>query len=63
NSDLKPAPREQFAHLKANHRPGDNTIISSSINQTPKDFDLYSSGSLLVTEQMIELWNEIQGEQ
>ncbi|KAF9982347.1 hypothetical protein BGZ79_005965, partial [Entomortierella chlamydospora] len=61
-SSLKPAPRSQFAPLK-DVKPGDSIIIPP-MGQSPKDFGKYNKDSiLLITEQMLELWNEMQGQQ
>ncbi|KAF9194000.1 hypothetical protein BGZ49_003228, partial [Haplosporangium sp. Z 27] len=59
--NLKPATRSQFDHLKKNLQPG-NQIEIPSLGQAPKDFGTYAS-SFLITDQMLELWNEISSEQ
>ncbi|KAF9370560.1 hypothetical protein BGX21_005485, partial [Mortierella sp. AD011] len=61
-SNLKPAPRSQFAPLK-DVKCGDSIIIPP-MGQSPKDFGKYNKGSiLLITEQMLELWDKMQGQQ
>ncbi|KAG0273623.1 hypothetical protein BGZ95_010574 [Linnemannia exigua] len=63
NSEFKPDPRASFAHLKANLRSGD-AIDIPSMGQFPKEFGRHGQGHrLFVTEQMLELWEEIRRDQ
>ncbi|KAF9420713.1 hypothetical protein BGZ76_004056 [Entomortierella beljakovae] len=59
--ELQPSPRKEFSHLKGGLKPGDKVTIPS-IGQLPKDFGTYNS-DILITEQMLELWDEMQERQ
>ncbi|KAG0065305.1 hypothetical protein BGZ92_005591, partial [Podila epicladia] len=51
-----------FGHLKDDLRAGD-AIIMPSMGQSPKDFELHGQGrKLFVTEQMLELWEDMRGD-
>ncbi|KAF9958522.1 hypothetical protein BGZ65_001377 [Modicella reniformis] len=57
SDEFAPEPRTAFSHLKNNLHAG-VAIDMPYLGQTPKE---YSSGQpFFVTEQMIEIWNEIQ---
>ncbi|KAF9962833.1 hypothetical protein BGZ65_007694 [Modicella reniformis] len=53
----KPKPREEFAHLKRDLQAGD--MIDLWVN--PKPFK--NNRKVIVTEQMLELWNDIHGDE
>ncbi|KAF9128897.1 hypothetical protein BGX30_014154 [Mortierella sp. GBA39] len=58
-----PEARAALDHLKGNLQAGD-AIIVPSIGQLPKNFGLYGQGhKLFVTEQMLELWDEMHCDQ
>ncbi|KAF9952601.1 hypothetical protein BGZ70_000557, partial [Mortierella alpina] len=60
DTELDPEPRAAFNHLKDDLRAGD-AIIVPSIGQTPKGFG--QDRRLFVTEQMLELWEDMRGDQ
>ncbi|OAQ23043.1 hypothetical protein K457DRAFT_130858 [Linnemannia elongata AG-77] len=63
NTKFEPKPRAAFDHLKDNLRVGD-AIIVPSMGQTPKMFGRHDQGHrLFVTEQMLELWEDMRGDQ
>ncbi|KAG9062067.1 hypothetical protein KI688_006789 [Linnemannia hyalina] len=63
STEFVPKPRAAFDHLKGNLQAGD-AIIVPSMGQNPKDFGLYGQDhNLFVTEQMLELWDEMRGDQ
>ncbi|KAF9278412.1 hypothetical protein BGZ88_000583 [Linnemannia elongata] len=63
NIKFEPKPRAAFDHLKDDLRVGD-AIIVPSMGQTPKMFGSYDQGHrLFVTEQMLELWEDMRGDQ
>ncbi|KAG0333772.1 hypothetical protein BG004_000698 [Podila humilis] len=63
NTEFEPEPRAAFDHLKDDLRAGD-AIIVPSIGQTPKEFGRHGQGRrLFVTEQMLELWEDMRGDQ
>ncbi|KAG0054491.1 hypothetical protein BGZ89_002631, partial [Linnemannia elongata] len=63
NTKFEPKPRAAFDHLKDNLRVGD-AIIVPSMGQTPKMFGRHDQGHrLFVTEQMLELWEDMRGHQ
>ncbi|KAG0256493.1 hypothetical protein BGZ95_005479 [Linnemannia exigua] len=63
NTELEPEPRAAFDHLKDDLRAGD-AIIVPSMGQTPKEFGRHGQGRrLFVTEQMLELWEDMRGDQ
>ncbi|KAF9981320.1 hypothetical protein BGZ79_006135, partial [Entomortierella chlamydospora] len=67
SSTFKPAPRSQFAHLLRTLVAGQEVSIPT-LGQTPKDFGFFDrnpddskhASNLLVTEQMLEIWDQIQ---
>ncbi|KAG0092104.1 hypothetical protein BGZ93_003296 [Podila epicladia] len=60
STELEPKPRIAFDHLKNNLRAGDEISIPS-LGQIPKDFGLHGQGHrLFVTEQMLELWEDMR---
>ncbi|KAG0092319.1 hypothetical protein BGZ92_010196 [Podila epicladia] len=63
NTEFEPEPRAVFDHLKDDLRAGD-AIIVPSMGQTPKEFGRHGQGRrLFVTEQMLELWDDMRGDQ
>ncbi|KAF9415653.1 hypothetical protein BGZ76_004765, partial [Entomortierella beljakovae] len=59
----QPAPRNEFADLKGDLHAGQRIVIPS-MGETPKDFKKYSNDSgLLITEQMLRLWDELKSPQ
>ncbi|KAG0361522.1 hypothetical protein BG005_008112 [Podila minutissima] len=63
STEFVPEPRTAFDRLKNDLRAGD-AIDIPSMGQTPKDFGRHGvAGRFFVTEQMLELWEEIHGEQ
>ncbi|KAG0271415.1 hypothetical protein BGZ95_000771 [Linnemannia exigua] len=63
NPEFVPEPRAAFAHLKNDLRTGD-AIIVPSMGQVPKEFGSHGRGqTLFVSEQMLELWEEMRGNQ
>ncbi|KAF9080350.1 hypothetical protein BGX23_002284 [Mortierella sp. AD031] len=63
NTEFEPEPRAAFDHLKDDLRAGD-AIIVPSMGQTPKEFGRHGQGRrLFVTEQMLELWEDMRGDQ
>ena len=63
NNELEPEPRAAFTRLKDDLRAGD-AIIVPSMGQTPKEFERHCQGRrLFVTEQMLELWEDMRGDQ
>ncbi|KAH7045772.1 hypothetical protein BKA57DRAFT_467650 [Linnemannia elongata] len=62
STEFVPEPRAAFDHLKDDLRAGD-AIIVPSMGQLPKDFGLHGQGHrLFVTEQMLELWEDMRGD-
>ncbi|KAF9437075.1 hypothetical protein BGZ76_002041 [Entomortierella beljakovae] len=58
--DFKPAPRTDFAQFVGNLQPGDQ-IGTPSLGETPKPFGIFGvEPKLVITEQMLEMWCEIQ---
>ncbi|KAG9061870.1 hypothetical protein KI688_007021 [Linnemannia hyalina] len=63
STEFVPEPRAAFAHLKGNVQAGD-AIIMPNMGQDPKDFGCYGQGRrLFVTEQMLELWDDMHRDQ
>ncbi|KAG0198791.1 hypothetical protein BGX33_012070 [Mortierella sp. NVP41] len=63
NTEFEPEPRAAFDHLKDDLRAGD-AITVPSMGQTPKEFGRHGQGRrLFVTEQMLELWEDMRGDQ
>ncbi|KAK3805410.1 MAG: hypothetical protein J3R72DRAFT_120864 [Linnemannia gamsii] len=63
NTEFEPEPRATFDYLKVDLRAGD-AIIVPSMGQTPKEFGHHGQGRrLFVTEQMLELWEDMRGDQ
>ncbi|KAF9414311.1 hypothetical protein BGZ76_004884, partial [Entomortierella beljakovae] len=63
SKELQPAPRDQFSHLKNNLIPGQKVQVPD-LGQIPKEFQLYNeSQNLLITDQMIKLWDEMKSPQ
>ncbi|KAF9982961.1 hypothetical protein BGZ65_002328 [Modicella reniformis] len=60
STDVDPKPRAAFNHLKSNFSAGD-TINIPSLGQDPKDLK-DCSNNFFVTEQMLELWEDLRGE-
>ncbi|KAG0011529.1 hypothetical protein BGZ82_002975 [Podila clonocystis] len=62
SAEYLPDPRTAFDHLKNDLRAGD-AINVPSLGQLPKDFGLHGQGrKLFVTEQMLELWEDMRGD-
>ncbi|KAG0047663.1 hypothetical protein BGZ90_007830 [Linnemannia elongata] len=63
STEFVPEPRAAFDHLKDDLRAGD-AIIAPSMGQTPKEFGRHGQDRrLFVTEQMLELWEDMRGDQ
>ncbi|KAK5827635.1 hypothetical protein F5H01DRAFT_375443 [Linnemannia elongata] len=63
STEFVPEPRAAFEHLKGDLRAGDKITIPS-MGQVPKNFGLHGQGrGLFVTEQMLELWEDMRGDQ
>ncbi|KAF9323098.1 hypothetical protein BG006_001763 [Podila minutissima] len=63
SAEFVPEPRVAFEHLKGNLRAGDGITIPS-MGQVPKEFGIHGQDhKLFVTEQMLELWEEMNGDQ
>ncbi|KAF9537358.1 hypothetical protein EC957_008398 [Mortierella hygrophila] len=63
STEFAPAPRKDFDHLKGDLEAG-HPIIVPSMGQIPKEFGLHGQGhNLFVTEQMLELWDEMDRDQ
>ncbi|KFH68113.1 hypothetical protein MVEG_06843 [Podila verticillata NRRL 6337] len=62
STEFVPEPRVAFDHLKDNLQAGDS-IIMPSMGQSPKDFGRYGQPDrLFVTEQMLNLWEDMCGD-
>ncbi|KAF9157781.1 hypothetical protein DFQ26_008327 [Actinomortierella ambigua] len=62
-TQFEPAPRAAFAHLKNYLQAGD-AIDIPSLGQVPMGFGSHGQGQkLFVTEQMLELWENMRGDQ
>ncbi|KAG0249997.1 hypothetical protein DFQ27_009680 [Actinomortierella ambigua] len=62
-AQFEPAPRAAFAHLKNYLQAGD-AIDIPSLGQVPMGFGSHGQGQkLFVTEQMLELWENMRGDQ
>ncbi|KAH7057940.1 hypothetical protein BKA57DRAFT_499820 [Linnemannia elongata] len=63
STEFVPDPRAAFDHLKGDLRAGDKITIPS-MGQVPKNFGLHGQGhGLFVTEQMLEIWEDMRGDQ
>ncbi|KAF9284769.1 hypothetical protein BGZ88_009808 [Linnemannia elongata] len=63
STEFVPDPRAAFDHLKGDLRAGDKITIPS-VGQVPKNFGLHGQGhGLFVTEQMLELWEDMHADQ
>ncbi|KAG0051779.1 hypothetical protein BGZ83_003305 [Gryganskiella cystojenkinii] len=63
STEFVPEIRTAFAHLKDDLRVGD-PIIMPSMGQIPNAFELHRQGhKLFVTEQMLQLWEDMRGDQ
>ncbi|KAF9272158.1 hypothetical protein BGZ68_002656 [Mortierella alpina] len=61
--EFVPEPRAAFAHLKDYLQPGD-AITVPGMGQVPKEFGSLGQGqTLFVTEQMLELWEDMRVDQ
>jgi hypothetical protein len=62
-TEFVPEPRAAFGHLNDSVQAGD-AVIAPSIGQIPKGFGLFGQNrKLFVTEQMLELWEDMRGDQ
>ncbi|KAG0240934.1 hypothetical protein BGW41_006502 [Actinomortierella wolfii] len=60
--EFVPEPRAAFVHLKGDLQPGD-AITVPSMGQLPKQFGGHGQDlTLFVTEQMLELWEDMRGD-
>lgn len=63
STEFVPEPRSVFDHLKNDLQAG-QSVLMPSMGQSPKDFGRYGQGQkLFVTEQMLELWEDMRGDQ
>ncbi|KAG0244110.1 hypothetical protein BG011_003040, partial [Mortierella polycephala] len=62
SAELEPDPRKAFDYLKNDLQAGD-AINIPSMGQVPKDFGIHDQNhKVFVTEQMLELWEDMRGD-
>ncbi|KAG0049873.1 hypothetical protein BGZ83_005304 [Gryganskiella cystojenkinii] len=63
STEFVPEPRTAFDHLKGDDLRVGDAIVVPSMGQSPKEFGLHGQPNMLfVTEQMLELWEDMRGD-